>query len=159
MTSTSPHDSKAQRDAEVDILAKLSDELGTLLAPRKWQLTEGVPVEVDGVDADTTVFVEVYARVGRLKGAQLHKVAKDVLKLSLIRSHEQRQDREPRLMIVFASDEAYNSVRGWVRYAATDNGIELRVVEPSAQIRDQVLTAQTEQVMVGIAQVTDTAEL
>lgn len=45
-------------------------------------------MDVDGVSAEPPVFVEVFAHQGPLKGGQRHKIAGDVLKLSV--SKQQR---------------------------------------------------------------------
>ncbi len=67
-------DSGVQRDAEDVILQQAAAALGVrLLAPTNHQLPDGVHVEIDGVSPDRQVFVEAYARQGRLKGAQLKK--------------------------------------------------------------------------------------
>lgn len=85
-----PHasDSKIQRDAEAVILKAVGAELGTVLAPRRVDLTSGAWVRVDGASADLGVFAEAFAHVGPMKAGQKRKVALDVLKLiTLQRSH------------------------------------------------------------------------
>jgi hypothetical protein len=47
---------------------------------------DDVEVRPDGVDAERTVFVEVFAHVGKLRGGQRHKVSTDALKLLAIRA-------------------------------------------------------------------------
>jgi hypothetical protein len=52
------------------------------------RLSGGAYVDVDGVAADSSAFVEVFAHQGTLKGGQKHKVANDALKLiTLGREH------------------------------------------------------------------------
>ena len=90
-------DAGVQRDAEAVILALAARALGVpRLEPGQYALAEGVTVSVDGVSADRTVYAEVYARQGPLKGAQLKEISQDVLKLSLIR----RVDAAPDLRTV-----------------------------------------------------------
>jgi hypothetical protein len=65
-----PSDSQEQRSAEGLILSAVSAGVGTELIPRSLKLDGGARVDVDGVSPDETVFVEVIAHQGRLKGAQ-----------------------------------------------------------------------------------------
>jgi hypothetical protein len=65
-------------------------------------LASGAKVQVDGADFGESVFVEIFADHGRLKGGQRHKVATDALKLiTLGRSRPDAQ-----LTIAFADEEA-----------------------------------------------------
>lgn len=142
-------DSGVQRDAEDVILQQAAAALGVrLLAPTNHQLPDGVHVEIDGVSPDRQVFVEAYARQGRLKGAQLKKVGQDILKLSLIR---RTCGTEVRTVIVLASPEAEQSIRGWLRYAADVFGVELLVVEIEEVWRERIRAAQAKQLMVNIS--------
>jgi hypothetical protein len=66
------------------------------------RLDGGARVDVDGMSPDETIFVEVFAHQGRLKGAQFHKVARDALKLvTLARSRS-----ASRLIIAFGDADA-----------------------------------------------------
>jgi hypothetical protein len=105
-------------------------------------------VEVDARCEDPPVFVEAYARQGRLKGAQLKKVAQDVLKLALLRRNSAH--REARAVIVFASAEAERSITGWLRQAAATFDVELCVVDIPDKDRQQILAAQERQKMTNI---------
>ncbi len=91
--------------------------------------------------------MEAYARQGRLKGAQLKKIGQDILKLSLIR---RTCGTEVRTVIVLASPEAEQSIRGWLRYAADVFGVELLVVEIEEVWRERIRAAQAKQLMVNI---------
>lgn len=75
-------DSTAQSDAEPLILAAVADQLGVKLAPRRLALPGGATADVDGVAADESVLVEVFARQGALKGGQRGKIARDALNSS-----------------------------------------------------------------------------
>lgn len=57
----------------------------------------------DAIDPDNKVVVEVYARVGTVKGAQLHKIKGDILKLALI---EKELGTSWKKTLCFASEEA-----------------------------------------------------
>jgi hypothetical protein len=45
--------------------------------PRSLRLDDGARIDVDGVAPDESVFVEIFAHQGWLKGAQFHKVTRD----------------------------------------------------------------------------------
>jgi hypothetical protein len=81
MTQLHRSDSLAQRVAEPLILAGIAKSVGRDLSPKSLKLPNGARVDVDGVDSAESVFVEVFAKQGRLRGAQFHKVARDALKL------------------------------------------------------------------------------
>ncbi|PZS20248.1 MAG: hypothetical protein DLM57_01955 [Pseudonocardiales bacterium] len=116
-------------------------------------LGKDVRVEVDAASPDRSVVVEACARQGRLKGAQLRKVAQDILKLALLQEGSESKSIER--FIVFASTEAEQSVKGWVREAAERFGIRFLVVDVPQELRDSILTAQSRQVMVNVDQVAD----
>jgi len=74
-------DSGEQRRAEPLILEQVSAHVGKPLAKRIVRLPGGARVEIDGVAEDDSVFAEVFAHVGAVKGGQRHKPAVDALKL------------------------------------------------------------------------------
>lgn len=155
MTTAHPSDSSAQRAAEVDMLQRLSAQEGAHLTPGRFPLPGGSWLEIDGIDDSQQWFVEVFARMGGLKGAQLKKVATDVLKLVLIQEESSRQGISPRLTLAFASEEARHSIRGWLLEAIHSHGIETRLVSPADEIVERVTVAQSHQIMVNVDQVTD----
>lgn len=112
-----------QQDAEPLILAVAAERIGAALAPARVELRGGARVEVDGTDDARTVFVEVYARQGMLKGGQVKKVAQDILKLAML----SRNWPDARLILVLASPEAARTVtgQGWLAEAVTEFGIEV----------------------------------
>jgi hypothetical protein len=103
------------------ILQRVSEQLGIGLAPRTLHLGGGSRVDVNGVAEDESVFVEVFARHGRLKGAQFHRVDRDALKLITLA----RDRPEPRLIIAFADREAAACVTGetWLAEARSGRGM------------------------------------
>jgi hypothetical protein len=152
-------DSAVQRRAEADIIAALAamEGLRFIEGPSRIALTGDVWVEVDARTEDGSVFVEAYARQGSLKGAQLKKIGQDVLKLALLK--READYANARAIIAFASDEARDSVRGWLRRAAESFDVELRVVSISSDLRAEILSAQSRQLMVNIdVMVADVAE-
>lgn len=152
-----PHlsDSTAQRKAETRLVESLSQRLGIPLAKGVWVLADGVRVEIDGMAPDRSVLVEVYARIGTLKGSQPKKVAQDALKLLAVREKARAEGEDPRLILCFASQEATNSIRGWLRWVIEEQGVEMRVEELTDDMAAAVVRAQEGQVMVNVAQQTD----
>ena len=135
-------DSAAQREAEEAIRVALSESLDTTLAETDLTLANGSQVRIDAVDADETIFVEIFARQGRPRGGQLHKVSTDTLKLATLK----RERPTARCMLAFADTEAAAPFQGksWRSAAIRDWEIDIVVVE----IDDEVRAAQVRQVMV-----------
>ena len=120
-------------------------------------LAGDVWVEVDARSPDSSVFVEAYARQGPLEGAQMKKIGQDILKLALLRREATFADT--RAIIAFASNEARESVRGWLRRAADAFGVELLVVAIPEDLRNEILSAQSRQMMVNVdATLAETAD-
>lgn len=88
------------------------------------------------------------ARQGALRGAQLKKIGQDISKLALVQ--RETQFAGARAIIAFASEEARDSVRGWLQRAADAFGVELLVVPISEDLRREILSAQSRQMMVNI---------
>ncbi|UTI65803.1 hypothetical protein NBH00_06195 [Paraconexibacter antarcticus] len=121
---------EAQRRAEAAIRSAAATALGVPLEPRTMALPGGATADVDGVDAAQTVFAELFARRGRLKGPQLDKVARDALKLTTL-ARAYAHPAPPRLVIAFADEAAAASVTGgsWLAEALRTWGIEVLVVD------------------------------
>lgn len=124
---STPPDADAQRRAESAIRDAVAAALGIPLQARAMALPAGATADVDGVDAAQSVFVELFARRGRLKGPQLDKVARDALKLATLG----RSSAAARLIIAFADADAAASVTGksWLAEALRIWHIEVLVVE------------------------------
>jgi len=151
--------SRVQRDAEAEILASLARRAGFsgLAYAGPIQIAGGVRVEVDGATPGAGVLVEAYARQGSLKGAQLKKIAQDILKLALVKTEPGRETT--RTVIAFASQDAHDSITGWLNQAARTFGVELTVVEIPEELRDRIRRAQDRQMMVNADQVADDVEM
>ncbi len=121
--------------------------------PGKIGLQGGVSIEVDAATDNGRIVVEAYARQGRLKGAQIKKVAQDIPKLALLKREKDREQTEA--IIAFASQEAHDSITGWLRQAAKSFGVELKVVPIPEALRKDILMAQGRQVMVTVDEVAD----
>jgi hypothetical protein len=137
-------DSSAQIAAEATILAALGATLGIPLVQGQEFPIGTTHVRPDGVAADESVFVEVFAHIGRLKRGQRHKVSTDALKL--LASRESRPDA--RLILVFADEVAASSVSGWRAETLKANGIEIHVVALGPEDRAEIQAAQARQKMV-----------
>jgi len=132
--------------AEPLILAGVAEVLGVGLAPRSLTLPGGARVDVDGVAADESVLVEVFAHQGRLRGGQFHKVSRDALKLITLA----RNRHDAKLVIAFGDQAAADCVtkRSWLAEALQTWRIEVVVVELEPAVRDGLRSAQVRQVMV-----------
>jgi hypothetical protein len=88
-----------------------------------------------------------YAHTGKLKGAQLHKVKGDILKLILL---ERKPGGEWRKILCFADDSAAATARGksWIAEAVREFGIEVIVAPLPGALAERVATAQRRQRMV-----------
>lgn len=140
-------DSRFQQEAEPVIVEAAASVTGHGPLPHaRVALEGGTYVAVDGVSADRAVFVEAYARQGTLKGAQIKKISQDILKLAMIR----RLHPDAQTVIAFASEEAHDSTRGWLRHAAETLGVSLLVVDIPDDLRARIRTAQEGQVMVNL---------
>ena len=139
-------DSSEQQEAESYMLQALEKRLGLQFDPSA-VLPVSVGVRPDAIDPMNKVIVEVNARVGTVKGAQLHKIKGDILKLAFIGTE---LGDEWRRIICFASDAAASYVQGksWATEAAKVFGIEVHVVQLSSEQQSSVMAAQTRQRMV-----------
>lgn len=139
-------DSLEQHIAERHVLDALATQLGATFLPGA-SLPIETPIKPDGVDPDGKIVVEVFARVGRLKPAQAHKVRADLFKLAYLRKLLGPQWR---VIFCFADREAAAFLLGksWAADAAKSFGVEVVVQELPEDVRLQVLAAQTRQRMI-----------
>ena len=139
-------DSTEQQNAESAMLHKLESDLG-LSFESDCEIPIAAGVKPDAVDYNNRVLVEVYAHIGKLKGAQLHKVKGDILKLILI---EKKLGGKWRKIICFANDEAssYLKNNSWVAEAARSFEIEVVTVVLPVEHQKAVIAAQSRQRMV-----------
>lgn len=137
--------------AEREIRAQLAVDLGV-----EWREDRAVAVslpsgsrpEVDAVSVDGSTLVEIYAHQGPLKGGQVHKVARDALKLITIA----RVMPQASLHIAFASEAALDTAsRGWLGEALETWGVRTLVVRVSEETRRQLQAAQERQRMINVA--------
>jgi hypothetical protein len=129
----------------------LGSRLGLSLAPRRFNLEGGVrvevevgvevevEVEVDGTKEHCTVLVEAWARRGKPKSAQKHKVLADALRL-LIVANTLRE--APRLILCLSDAVAahhFTTAGSWAAVALRAFGIEVQVVELPDDLRASVV--------------------
>lgn len=138
-----PSDSTVQLKAEALILADVGRQLGVELTQKVGVAVGNARAEVDGASADQSVLVEVFARIGKLRGAQLHKVSTDALKLLAIRESKP----ESTLVLAFADQEAADSIVGWRAAVLEHNQIEKMVADLPAGEREAIRAAQRRQNM------------
>lgn len=148
--SEHPSDSREQRAAEGVLLEGVSQLLGTQLRPEKILLRSGVAADVDGFNRDARLMCEVYAHVGDLKGAQVHKVAKDILKMITL---ERELGGEWRKILCLADESAARKLRGrsWLALACETFNVQVAVVQLSPDLQSMVLAAQQRQVMTNLS--------
>ncbi len=103
-------------------------------------------MRVDGVDAEKTVFVEIFAHQGPLKGGQKHKVATDALKLITLG----RGRPEAQLILAFADEvaAAFATKGTWMAEALAAWVVKVYVVELEGSVSDGIRAAQVRQEMV-----------
>lgn len=141
-----PSDSADQRLAERHVLTALEALWGASFVPGT-RLPVDAGVAPDGVDLDRRLVVEVFARVGRLKPAQAHKVKADLLKLAYLR---QLLGQDWRVVFCFVDQEAAAFLLGksWAARAAQTFGVEVLIQDLPPEIRAQVMAAQARQRMI-----------
>ncbi len=139
-------DSSEQITAEAYVLRSLQKELGLHFDPDA-KLPIDVGVKPDAIDPINKVIVEVYARVGQVKGGQQQKIKGDILKLALI---DKILGEGWKKVLCFVSADAAKYVQGgsWVAEAARAFSVEIRIVTLPPEIRHDVEAAQTRQRMV-----------
>jgi hypothetical protein len=141
--SRAPGDSQEQQRAEAVMIAALERELGVPLGPQRLVIRDGVHVEVDGASDDLSVLVEAFAHQGPVKGAQRSKVLADAFKLAFV---ARTLDSPSRLILLMSCDEAARRFRsGWAAEALASFGIELKIVEIDAAVRQGLRDAQARQ--------------
>lgn len=143
----SASDSSAQQAAERLILDAVAHSVGVELCPRRLTLVGGAVVDVDGVAADESVLVEVFAHQGELKGGQRHKIGGDALKLITI---ARGRVPAPRLVLAFADPAmtTFFAGKSWLAAAVIAWDIEVVVAELDDAVREGIRTAQARQVMI-----------
>jgi len=147
-----PHrsDSGEQRLAELELVHQLSVDLGVPLESAKGvALGNGIQIVPDGFNRDYRILCEAYAHIGFLKGGQLHKIARDILKML---AAEKRLRGKWRKILCFADEDAAQCVRcrSWLAAVCRDLGVEVKVFSLPVDLHTAVVVAQQRQVMVNL---------
>jgi hypothetical protein len=134
-----------QSTAEKYIRQQMAESLGVqLLRDKSIDLSAHHHVSVDAYCREPKILVEIYARIGALGSAQQGKIAKDVLKFSVIRKNSFFW-KDARMLIALSS-QAYRSVRSsWLSDAAKAHDIEFQIIELPREIERTVIQAQERQ--------------
>ena len=138
-----PSDSSEQRDAEVDLIAGLSKELGVPLRKRELDLT-ACTIQIDGYSENPPIMCEAWAHRGKPKGGQPHKVLTDAFKLLFA---DTVLGKIYRKILVFADEAARKPfVEGkWQAQCLKHFGFETYVVSlPKGQL-EKIKRAQERQ--------------
>ena len=137
-------DSSEQQEAESYVLKAIEDKFDLCF---NTNASLGIGVEPDGIDPEKRVVVEAYSHIGKLKGAQLHKVRADILKLAFI---EKKLGISWRKIMCFIDPEAASFLLGksWAAEAARSFNIEILVVKLTAEKEALIKSAQKRQRMV-----------
>ncbi len=136
-----PSLSEVQGAAEVKALELIRKQRGYASLTRQDIEIGAASCRPDGVNSTGGKIVEVYARVGPLKGAQSKKVATDILKLAAIK--QQPGLENSRCEIYFVDEEALESLRGWIKEAAAEFGVQLKLVKGFPEkFRSKLVKAQ-----------------
>lgn len=104
-----------------EVVAEAATHLGIELVDEPVELTGGVVVRPHGVDRDRTVFVMAHGRGREMVGRAQKLVTEEILKFTLIKADYP----QARTLLVFASSEAKDSMKGWLQRAAEVNGVEV----------------------------------
>lgn len=135
--------SDVQEEAEEWVLNVLRGERGSSTLEKRDVSIGSSHCKPDGVTEDGGRLVEVYARVGKLKGAQQKKITADILKFATIRNLDEYPNA--RCEIYFVDAEARNSITGWKKEAADRFGVDLKLIEIPQSLREKLLVAQAGQ--------------
>ena len=139
-----------QVQAQSVMLAKFGEVIGKRLALNQIAL-DGILVQIDGYaeTADEIVLAECWAHIGKAKVAQKHKIAADVLKLSLVaeRLRNLHSNKAVKCFLLFADEDAADVVRSssWLSAAAKHYGVVPWVVQLDETLLTMIRRAQKDQ--------------
>ncbi len=138
-----PSDSSEQRDAEVDLIAGLSKELGVPLQKRELDLTT-CAIQIDGYSENPPIMCEAWAHRGKPKGGQPHKVLTDAFKLLFADTVLGKIHRK---ILVFADEAARKPFveHGWQAQCLKHFGFETYVVSLPKDQLERIEEAQERQ--------------
>lgn len=141
-----PSDSKAQQDAEIEIVQKVGLKLGCYLKKKSIPVRSKQPIQIDGFSESPRVLCEAYARIGELKPAQAQKASADVLKLLFV---EKQLGGHWKKVLAFSDEKTAKPFLSgsWHSRVVQEFGIEVIIVSLEQETRKLVLEAQKRQQM------------
>lgn len=116
------------------MLQKFGEAIGKKLTSSQI-LLDNILVQIDGYceTNEEIVLVECWAHVGKAKVAQKHKIAADILKLSVasFAIRKQQPEKAVSCYLVFADEDAADVIRSssWISAAARHYGVAAHVVQ------------------------------
>lgn len=139
--------SHVQMEAENELREILQNqlEINEGLQPRTIIIEGKVHIRVDAATLDNSVVAEIFARQGKLLDGQQKKLARDILKLAVLK----QKMPSSRVILAFANIDIENHLTGasWVAFAVEKFGIELKNLDKSIspELRMKIILAQNEQ--------------
>ena len=150
MSSTHNSSSQAQQEAEKEMLENFVKE------HHLYDYTPPFPpdfqIQIDGKyknESGKHIWVEVYARQGKLHGSQSDKICSDMLKLITAQKVLDLVDDELEKYILLGSEEAKISFNGksWPSKVAKEFSIHIEVGKLSPETIEKLKAAQTRQTL------------
>jgi hypothetical protein len=139
-----------QVQAQVVMLAEFSVFIGKTLGLHQIVLENAI-FQLDGYSEteDEIIVAECWAHIGKAKVAQKHKIAADVLKLSLISDQLRKlhPSKTIKCFLIFADEEAANVIRSasWLSAAARHYRVVPHVVRLEEALLIKIREAQRQQ--------------
>ena len=148
-SSGHPSDSQAQRDAEKWIFQQIQREVAVPLEanPRIALPGAGCSMRPDFYSEEPPVAGEIFAHVGALRAGQTHKLATDILKLTLLDKATGRSYRKI-IGICDPAVERYLHGDSWLAGCVREFGIEVIYVPLDGAEIERLQEAQRRQTMV-----------
>ena len=144
--------SEEQLHAEKAMISILEKQLSVQLEKnRKIILNQehGIYIVPDVYSETSLIIGEIYAHVGKLKPAQSHKIANDILKMLLL---EKSTGKCYRKIIAVCDKEVMKSTKGNSFLAEAIRQFEIDVIylEIEENLKNQIIMAQQRQKMINI---------
>jgi hypothetical protein len=136
--------------AQSVMLARFGEAIGKTLVLNQIALDD-ILVQIDGYSetANEIVLAECWAHIGKAKVAQKHKIAADILKLSLTAGllRNLHPDKAVKCFLIFADEDAADVVRSssWLSAAAKHYGVVPWVVQLDDALVTMIRQAQKDQ--------------
>jgi hypothetical protein len=151
MAKSTPHPSSSETAKMVgeELIKRFGKRINKELiregAPKSFSKAGGTSIKIDGYSEK--ILCEAWAHIGKLKGAQSSKIAKDALKLIYVEKKSGGKFRKIILFVKDEKDEARQSFRGssWMSDCLKRFDIELEVEEIPKELKAELLKDQIRQ--------------